>query len=214
LREKRKSVNNRRDDIQLILFDLGGVLVKPSGVATMLEWTGKSVAELWDLWLKSESVRAFESGLIDSEAFSNDVIKEFSIDVPPGFFMEAFSGWANTLYPGTKELLARLSKNYKIASLSNTNEVHWKILTEDLKLDDCFDYNFPSHITGLLKPDEDPFVNVSETLGVNYNNILFFDDNLPNINTAEKLGLKTYQTIGISGVVDALYQEEIYDLST
>lgn len=203
-------MNNRRDNIELILFDLGGVLVNPSGVTTMLEWTGKSVSELWDLWLKSESVRAFESGQIDRETFSKDVIEEFSIDISPDFFMEAFSGWADTLYPGAKELLEKLSGNYKLASLSNTNEVHWEILTEDLNLDDCFDYNFPSHITGLLKPDEDPFENVASTLGLDFQNILFFDDNLPNVRTAEKLGMKTHQTMGLDAVIDALHKNDIY----
>ncbi|MCP4356379.1 MAG: HAD-IA family hydrolase [Proteobacteria bacterium] len=202
---------SKRDDIKLILFDLGGVLVEPSGVQTIIEWTQKSIEELWELWLKSKSVRDFESGKTDKDEFASEVVKEFSIDVSPDTFIDAFATWANTLYPGTKELLKNLSQNFEIASLSNTNEVHWKILTEDLKIDDCFDHNFPSHKTGLLKPDVAPFINVSESLGIDYKNILFLDDNLPNIRTAQKLGIEANVTNGLTGVYKILTRYNIMD---
>jgi hypothetical protein len=58
--------------IRVVLFDVGGVLVEPSGVATMLAWMRNSVSaeQLWRMWLTSFSVRAFETGRLSPEAFA------------------------------------------------------------------------------------------------------------------------------------------------
>jgi hypothetical protein len=69
--------------IRVVLFDIGGVLVEPSGVATMLAWMRNSVSpeQLWRMWLTSSCVRAFETGRLSPEAFADQVIAEFGLPV-------------------------------------------------------------------------------------------------------------------------------------
>src|ERR1700722_2974295 len=64
------TIESAPTDIQVLLFDVGGVLVELSGVETMLEWLGRRVTadELWRMWLQSVPVRQFETGRIDAGA--------------------------------------------------------------------------------------------------------------------------------------------------
>jgi hypothetical protein len=58
--------------IGVLLFDVGGVLVQLSGIETMLDWLGNSMTaeELWVKWLRSASVRQFETGQTQASAFA------------------------------------------------------------------------------------------------------------------------------------------------
>ena len=62
----------KNTDIDVILFDLGGVLIELAGVEKMLEWSKDlaSTDELWRRWLHSAAVRAFETGKIGTDAFA------------------------------------------------------------------------------------------------------------------------------------------------
>ena len=53
-------------DIDLVVFDLGGVLVELGGIDVWLGWTGPGIseAEMWRQWLSSTTVRDFEGGRI------------------------------------------------------------------------------------------------------------------------------------------------------
>jgi len=64
--------------LRVVLFDIGGVLVEPSGVNTMLAWMGNRISaeELWRLWLTSPVVRAFETGKMTPDAFADRVIAD------------------------------------------------------------------------------------------------------------------------------------------
>ena len=51
------------DRIDLVLFDLGGVLIQPGGVASMRALSGiESDEELWTRWLACRWVQRFEAG--------------------------------------------------------------------------------------------------------------------------------------------------------
>ena len=65
--------------IDVILFDLGGVLVELAGVDQMIAWSKgiTSHEELWRRWLESSAVRRFETGAIGRDDFAAAVIDEF-----------------------------------------------------------------------------------------------------------------------------------------
>src|SRR4029453_12402902 len=62
----RDPLMSERSDIEVILFDLGGVLIELAGVEKMIEWSPgiETVEELWRRWLHSDAVRRFETGAI------------------------------------------------------------------------------------------------------------------------------------------------------
>ncbi len=196
----------------IILFDLGGVFVKLTGVPRMIEWTKGlvSVDELWKRWMTSPGVKDFETGKSSPEEFSVAMINEFGLIVEPNQFLTEFIGWSNTLYPGTKKLLNKLSASYTLASLSNTNNLHWDYFCEDLEFIDYFDYNFPSHVTGFVKPDKKAYLNVVETINCPPEKILFFDDTHLNIESARGLGIEAFQVAGVSQVASKLNELGVF----
>jgi HAD superfamily hydrolase (TIGR01509 family) len=198
----------KQPDIDVILFDLGGVLIELAGVEKMLEWSVGlgSTDELWRRWLSSSAVRRFETGGMGRDAFAADLIGEFNLPVTQDVFLEAFTWWPRALYPGAMELLASLKPHYQLASVSNTNEIHWQRFTSDWLLDQSFHHNFPSHHVGKLKPDADYFAHVLDAVGVPAGRVLFIDDNRINVDAAAALGIVTRRVAGVDGARAAFYE--------
>jgi len=66
----------------------------------------------------------------------------------------------------------------------------------EMRLADAFDHHFASHLIGRIKPDEDAFRYVIETLGRSATEILFLDDNKLNVEAAKRAGMKAAQVRG------------------
>jgi HAD superfamily hydrolase (TIGR01509 family) len=190
--------NGAPEDIRVLLFDVGGVLVQLSGVEVMLGWLGKPVTEeeLLRRWLLSASVRQYETGKIDADEFAAGVIAEFGLGVEPQRFLESFIAWPTGLYPGTLEMLARIPRSYQRALLSNSNALHWPRVLDDMRLGAAFDRHFVSHLTGRIKPDPDAFEHVVESLACLPDQVLFLDDNLLNVEAAQRFGMHAIQVRG------------------
>lgn len=188
--------------IKAVLFDLGGVLVELTGVPRMMELTGNrfTVPELWKRWLNSPVIRRYETGRMSTGEFGIAIVKEFSMDIDPRQYVKEFTAWPAGKFSGVNELLGWLKEQVVLASLSNTNDVHWKRVVEEMDFIHLFDYNFPSHETGLLKPDLEAYLHVAESIGLSPEEILFFDDNEINVRGAEKAGMKAVRAAGIDEV--------------
>jgi glucose-1-phosphatase len=185
-------------DIRVVLFDMGGVLVELRGVEVMLEWLGNSLTadELWHRWLRSQPVRDFETGRIGADEFAAGVTSEFGLRVEPRQFLEAFIRWPAGPYPGALAMLARIPRSYRRAVLSNSNALHWPRVRDDMGLGAAFDSHFVSHLTGRIKPDADAFEHVLDSLGCRAAQVLFFDDNLLNVEAARGLGMQAFRVRG------------------
>ncbi len=188
----------------LILFDLGGVLINPMGVPKMLAWTDGLISreDLWKKWVRSPSVIALESGKLSLENFADGIIDEFNLPVKQKEFVSEFKTWAENLYPGVRDLLIRLSADHTLATLSNTNAYHWEWFQNQSGVYNLFTYHFPSHLTGLIKPNEETFYNVLEELPFESHNILFIDDFKENIVSAIQCGFKTACVNGFEDVLN------------
>ena len=200
-------------EIDAILFDLGGVVIELAGVEKMLEWSAgiDTTEELWRRWLHSDAVRRFETGVTGRDAFAREVIAEFGVPVPPEEFLAAFTWWPRSVLPGALELLAALRGRYRLASVSNTNEIHWQRFAEAWSLPAAFDHNFPSHLVGKLKPDADYFAHVVEAIGVPAHRVLFVDDNAINVEAAAQLGLHARRVVGVDGARAAMREIGLLD---
>lgn len=190
----------------VIVFDLGGVLVELGGVTRMLELLSHrlSVEELWTRWLTSPSVRAFETGQCDAEAFAHALLAEFELAISPAQLLEEFTAWPKGLYPGALELLQRLAPHYTLACLTNTNALHWPRICDEFGLLPHFSFHFASHLIGLLKPDRAIFEHVIDQLGCVPERIIFLDDNRLNVEAARAAGMRAYCVAGLPGAVEQL----------
>lgn len=196
---------------RVLLFDVGGVLVDLTGQEMMYKWTGhqKSLDELMHHWLTSDTVRAFETGQLGPDEFARGIVAEMSLAVSPDGFLREYSTWLHEVFPGVPEMLAVLSERYTLASLSNTNELHWPRMRDEMGLGPLLDYHFPSHKTGRIKPDPEAFEQVLRALDVPATAVCFFDDNQLSVAAAAALGIRAYRTCGVNELRAALDSLEL-----
>ena len=190
-----------------LLFVLGGVLVHYAGAARINAWLQKP-ADDWELsrhWLYSPTVRAFESGRISPVIFAADLIEEMGLQVHPDDFLREFPNFLQGYFPGAEELLAKLASRHPLALLSNTNSLQWEKLTATTFTDQLFRKVFLSFRTGFLKPDREAFLNVVEKLGVEPDQILFFDDNPDNVRGALNVGMEAVHVLGFEDMREKIW---------
>lgn len=196
------------NDVKVILFDLGGVLVELTGVPIMLKWTNRryDAETLWEAWLNSPAVRSFEKGYSSAEQFADELIREMDLPVGKAEFIDRFREWPKGLFPGVSGLMERLKHRYTLACLSNSNVVHWPILMKDMGLENMFQYHFASHLMRKLKPDRESFEHVLQCLGCKASSVLFMDDNDMNVKSAQEIGMIAYKAAGPREIEHALGQ--------
>ncbi len=165
--------------IELVLFDLGGVLIAPGGVAPMRELSGlDSDDALWTRWLSCRWVRRFEAGGCTPEEFAEGMVDDWGLDLAPAAFLRAFGGWPEPPYEGALELVAAVQATVPAGFLSNMNAFQWAANYEGIPLTEAFAYRFLSFELGLVKPDAAIFDTVAARLPVPRQRVLFLDDNV------------------------------------
>jgi putative hydrolase of the HAD superfamily len=191
---------------RVILFDVGGVLVELGGVEALLGWMGPtvSVEQLWSIWLRSPSVRAFETGRIEPMEFALGILAELKLDVTPQRFLKSFAAWPTQPFPGALELIASIPARYQRALLSNSNSLHWPRVIDGMDLRARFEHHFSSHLTGKIKPDTEAFEHVVQTLGCQAAEVLFLDDNMLNVQAARTVGMQSQRVQGVEQARSAL----------
>ena len=189
------------DPVDVVMFDLGGVLIELAGVRAMMELTGiESEEELWRRWLTCHWVRRFESGGCSETEFAAGVVADWQLELSPAEFLGAFRDWPVGPLPGAAELVARTRARVATACFSNTNALHWNDRIGAWPLVGLFDHRFLSFELGVLKPDRAAFAQVAGLLDVRPDRVLFLDDNALNVASAAEAG---FQASRVAGVDDA-----------
>jgi glucose-1-phosphatase len=186
------------EPIELVLFDLGGVLIEVPGVRAMLELTGiGSEEELWRRWLTCRWVRRFESGGCSETEFAAGLVADWQLDLDAAAFLEAFRDWPSGPLPGAAELVAQTRASVATGCFSNTNALHWHGHIAGWPLTGLFDHRFLSFEMGRLKPDVAAFARVGEQLKVPPGRVLFLDDNAVNVAGAAAAGFQAARAAGV-----------------
>lgn len=197
----------------VVLFDLGGVLVELGGAPVRAEWARDPVPveTLWQTWLESPAVQAFERGETSAEAFADALVREYRLEAAPADLLAVFAGWVKGFYPGTEALLAQLRRRCRVACLSNTNAVHWRRMVDEFRIEAHFDHCFASHLIGHVKPEPAVFRYVLDALGTAPERVLFIDDNPANATAARCLGLCACKAHGLDAVKACLSDHGLLD---
>jgi putative hydrolase of the HAD superfamily len=191
--------------IDVVLFDLGGVLIELQGVAPMRALSGiESDDELWHRWLASPWVRCFERGECSPEEFAAGMVVEWGLEVEPAAFLEVFAAWPVGPLRGADDLVESTRATVSVGCLSNTNALHWEENFRHWPILHVFDHRFLSFELGLLKPDRDLFDRVAELLPAPRDRVLFLDDNLVNIDGASDAGFAAAHVRGVAEARQAL----------
>lgn len=190
----------------VLLFDLGGVLVEFSGVEGLrsLLRAPSDAAAIHQRLAACQLLRQFEVGAIEPSAFAEAFVAEWDLTVPPARFLAEFRGWSRALLPGARELLDALRPRYRLAALSNSNAVHWDRNTSDLGVTGLFDAAFSSHQLGCHKPDPAIYREALALLGVSAERVVFFDDVENNVAGAKAEGITAFQVAGVEQLTACL----------
>jgi len=186
------------EPVDLVLFDLGGVLIEVPGARAMLELTGiESEEELWRRWLTCRWVRRFESGGCSETEFAAGVVADWQLELSAAAFLDAFRDWPAGPLPGAAELVAQTRASVATGCFSNTNALHWHDHIAGWPLVGLFDHRFLSFELGLLKPDIAAFAHVADLLEVPAGRVLFLDDNAVNVAGAAAAGFQAARAAGV-----------------
>lgn len=181
-----------------VLFDLGGVLVELGGVEEFGALVGETrPEEIWRLWLGSPIVRRYERGECSRDEFASGAVEEFGLSLSAEAFLERFLAWPKGLMPGAADLVRSVRVDLHRAVLTNTNELHWNGQLDAAGIRGLFETHFASHELGLVKPDREVFEHVASVLGRPPEEILFLDDNEPNVRGAREVGLDAHRVVGV-----------------
>lgn len=193
-------------EIDVLLFDLGGVLVQWDGTTPLVELTGGRLDReaARQFWLTSPWVGKQDLGQCSVEAFADGAITELQLDMTREAFIEAYLGWVSGTFPGTHDLLDSLKGRYRLATLTNNNAAHFDRIARELDLGQYFNDVFASHEIHMKKPDPEVYQYVTEQLGVAPGRIAFFDDNIECILPARTIGWQAFHTVGLDAVRQTL----------
>ncbi|MEM9177693.1 MAG: HAD family phosphatase [Myxococcota bacterium] len=188
---------SRPPAIDVVLFDLGGVLIRLGGMGDMAMLADEpDEDEIWRRWLTCPWVRRFERGECDERDFARGMVDTWAMPATPEAFLDAFISWPKGLLPGARELVQDLQGRTRLACLSNTNRVHCERYEEQFGLITLFDEQYLSYEMGLVKPDRAAFDHTLEGLGCDAERVLFLDDNQINVDGARQAGLLAEKAVG------------------
>lgn len=191
-------------DIEALLFDIGGVIFPLGGLKEMMSFLpkGETLGSIRGKWISSRTVMSFESGKISESEFASDIVPELGLKLEPEEFLHIFRNWPLEISDNTTNILEKITGTIPSATLSNTNPLHWDRI--ESRLEGLFDSHFPSHITGLLKPDPEAFLNAARYLGKKPDKIIFFDDTETNVESALKSGFRAFCVKSVADAEAAL----------
>ena len=180
-------------EINVIFFDLGHVLVDvypERALNRIAELAKVHPDEIETLWHQRRDVfLQFEMGMISADKFSASVMNE-NLNVDPGLFCEIY-GSIFELNKKTADIVERLSTNYRLSIISNTNQIHFdKIKNDYCTVLNLFESPIASHHVHCLKPDAEIYYHALQKQGCSAASALFIDDKYENIAAAEAIGIR------------------------
>jgi putative hydrolase of the HAD superfamily len=199
--------------VDVLLFDLGRVVLDINFDSVMANWAGHAGCEPDDLarrFVVDDSFRHHEIGRIDDAAFFASLRQSLGIGITDAQFLEGWNSIFAGEMPGIAPLLANAAKRMPLYAFSNTNPAHvahFSAAYADVL--SHFREIFLSSSIGLRKPDAEAYDHVVKAIGVPASRILFFDDSAANVEGARARGLCAIHVTSTDDVARALTALEV-----
>ncbi len=199
-----------RDGIDVLLLDVGGVIVPPADqevVARAERTLGLAAGELGALLYEWEPWYALSTGRIDVDAYWAALGARVGWE-PAALAAALRPVWEPSGIDAKVVGLVRAVRPLvRVAVLSNATLALEQQLT-GFGVRDLFDPVINSARVGLRKPDPRIFQHAIDVLGVPAGRILFVDDKQRNTRVAEELGIPSLVYAAASDLRDALIRRQ------
>ena len=199
--------------INWFLFDLGNTLIKLA-YERVLENVRRDAMvtrdELVDLLEAPGGYRDLERGAITFGEFHDFLCDKGGYRGSLRDLQNVWTDFFDGPIVGVEELLDRVREKYRVAFLSNSNEVHAELIPRKFaalfKKDDRFVF---SHRFRVAKPDPEMFRRALEVIGALPQNVVFIDDLIENVLAARSVGLRSFQFIDAEQLTRELVAERL-----
>jgi len=200
--------------ITTILFDVGGVLIRPLDQAAADRRHDKFAALLgfedrramFSRFFSGPEWMAVRVGEMTWDGMWRQILVAHGLKEPEArdqFMAEIFADEGIT--DEMRKLVERLHGRYQLAILSNAADTLEATL-QKLDIARYFDPIVNSYRIGAAKPDEKAFAITLEQLNVQPEQVFFIDDREVNTTTAEAMGIKSHIFTHVSKLETALMQ--------
>jgi glucose-1-phosphatase len=184
--------------IKAIIFDLGRVIVPfdfRRGYAQLERRCGIAAAEIPERIRPTGLFPRFESGQIGARDFVRSLSEALCLDTSYDEFCEI---WSSIFLPETlipEALVASLARNYRLLLLSNTNEIHFKMVRENYPLLRHFHAYVLSYEVKAMKPSPEIYRRAIDEAGCLPEECFFTDDIETYVEGARREGIDAVQFI-------------------
>lgn len=186
--------------ISLVIFDIGHVLVHVAD-----DWF--QAADFAGVRLPFTNITAEQKQAVKAEIVKNEVGQQDQaafaehvgriLGLPAEHVTRISCGFLRQMYDGIDELLDQVAAfpGVQTGVLSNTNALHWEKMLDPFDIScighERFDFCWPSQEVGDRKPNPGIYEHVEKTSAILPGNILFFDNLIENLETAQARGWQT-----------------------
>jgi putative hydrolase of the HAD superfamily len=198
--------------IKAIIFDFGNVICKFDNnlfIQRISNFSDKSVPELNDLiYQRSDLLKQYETGLITSDDFFDQVVKQCSLDISRTEFIKAFTDIFSPVQE-TFDLIDRLKSRHKLALLSNTSQWDFEYGIKTCGVYDRFDTVSLSFMVKEMKPGEKIYFDALNKLNLEPEECIYIDDIKEYVEAAVNIGMTGIHYISHEKLTESLRRSEI-----
>jgi HAD superfamily hydrolase (TIGR01509 family) len=183
--------------ITWFLFDLGNCLIKLAYervLANICRDAPVSRDELVEILELPGGYRDMERGAVTFREFYDFLRDKAGYRGTSLDLRRVWSDFFDGTIPGAEALLEEVREKYRVAFLSNSNEVHAELIPRQFpglfRKDDRFIF---SHRFRVAKPDPEIFRRALEVVGALPHQVVFVDDLSENVLSARSIGIQSFQ---------------------
>lgn len=182
-----------------LLFDLGNVLLPIDLSLTFQAFSQLSTflnsVQIQDKIINQGLWLGYEAGLLNDDEFRSLLRDQLALNCSNEEFDQAFSALLLDFPSNIYSFLEDLTSNFDLYLLSNTSVIHSRIFLNNQlgphgeNLFGLFKKAHFSYEMGLVKPNPLIYQQVLRENNLEAEDLVFFDDNAANIESASKLGI-------------------------
>lgn len=184
-------------DVNWFLFDLGNTVIKLAYERVMANICRDSSVDrdqLLEIFEEAGGYRDMERGATTFWDFYEFVSSRAGYRGDIRRFREVWSDFFDGTIPGIEEVLQRIRARYRVAFLSNSNEIHAEVIPRKFaglfQKDDRFIFSYRFRVA---KPDPEMFHRALEVVGALPAQAVLVDDLIENVLGARAIGMRAYQ---------------------